>query len=109
MKKLYGIVTAMVTPFNKDETIRVEAIRQHVDFLIEKGVNCLYPLGTTTYWLLRLLPPHSMVRATMREPSLALNVIPVQALSSLGKKVIRVNTTHRVIDNFCFIRALFLF
>ena len=49
----------------------------------------------------------SMIR--MREPSLALNVIPVQALSSLGKKVIRGNTTHRIIDNFCFIRALFLF
>lgn len=47
MKKLYGVVTAMVTPFHEDESVKTEAIRQHVDFLIERGVNCLYPLGTT--------------------------------------------------------------
>ena len=65
MKKLYGIVTAMVTPFNKDETIRVEAIRQHVDFLIEKGVNCLYPLGTTGEMMLLNVEERKLVAETV--------------------------------------------
>lgn len=47
MKKLYGVITAMVTPFGKDGKVDTNAIRKHVDFLIDGGVNCLYPLGTT--------------------------------------------------------------
>ncbi len=47
MKKLYGITVAMVTPMDENEEIMVESIKKHVDFLIEKGVHCLYPLGTT--------------------------------------------------------------
>ena len=47
MKKLYGVVTAMVTPFDRNEHVMTESIRKHVDFLIERGIHCLYPLGTT--------------------------------------------------------------
>ncbi|QNM07055.1 dihydrodipicolinate synthase family protein [Qiania dongpingensis] len=65
MKKLYGVVTAMVTPFNEDETVRVEAIRQHVDFLIEKGINCLYPLGTTGEMMLMNNEERKLVAETV--------------------------------------------
>ena len=65
MKKLYGVVTAMVTPFNEDETIRVEAIRQHVDFLIDKGINCLYPLGTTGEMMLMNVEERKLVAETV--------------------------------------------
>lgn len=47
MKKLYGITTAMITPFNDDDTINYDSIEALTDFLVEKGVHCLYPLGTT--------------------------------------------------------------
>ena len=47
MKKLYGVITAMTTPFTEDNKVNVAAIEEQVDFLIEKGVNCLYPGGTT--------------------------------------------------------------
>lgn len=47
MKKLYGVTTAMVTPFEKDGNVDFNAIGEIVEFLISKGVNCLYPLGTT--------------------------------------------------------------
>ena len=47
MKKLYGVTTAMITPVSEDGGILVESIKNHVDFLIEKGVHCLYPSGTT--------------------------------------------------------------
>ena len=47
MKLMYGVINAMTTPFNEDGSIDVESLKKQVDFQIEKGVNCLYPLGTT--------------------------------------------------------------
>lgn len=47
MKELYGITVAMVTPFTKDNQVDYGAISQLTKMLIDKGVNCLYPCGTT--------------------------------------------------------------
>lgn len=47
MKKLFGVITAMTTPFDENDKVDVAAIEQQTEFLIEKGVNCLYPTGTT--------------------------------------------------------------
>lgn len=47
MKKLFGVTTAMVTPFATDGSVMRQAIPALVDFLVAKGVNCLYPVGTT--------------------------------------------------------------
>jgi 4-hydroxy-tetrahydrodipicolinate synthase len=47
MKRLYGVTTAMVTPFNKDGQVDLNRVEQLTVFLIAKGVHCLYPLGTT--------------------------------------------------------------
>lgn len=47
MKKLYGVINAMTTPFNEDGSIDFDSLKKQVDYLIDKGVNCLYPLGTT--------------------------------------------------------------
>lgn len=47
MKKLYGVITAMTTPFTEDNKVNKAALEEQVDFLIEKGVDCLYPGGTT--------------------------------------------------------------
>lgn len=47
MKKLYGVITAMTTPFDNNGNVDIAAVEQQTDFLIEKGVNCLYPTGTT--------------------------------------------------------------
>lgn len=47
MKKLYGVITAMTTPFTEDNKVDVEALEQQTEYLIEKGVDCLYPTGTT--------------------------------------------------------------
>lgn len=43
-----GIITPIVTPFNDDEnqTINYEAVDQLIDYLIEKGVNGIFPLGS---------------------------------------------------------------
>ncbi|SFO89537.1 dihydrodipicolinate synthase family protein [Salibacterium halotolerans] len=47
MKKLYGVTSAMVTPMLEDERIDRQGLEQLTTFLIDKGVDCLFPLGTT--------------------------------------------------------------
>lgn len=47
MKRLRGIVTPMVTPFNKAGEIDWGALGALTDYLVESGVHALYPLGTT--------------------------------------------------------------
>lgn len=52
MKKMYGVITAMTTPFLEDGEVDFAALERHTDFLIDAGVNCLYPCGTTGEMLL---------------------------------------------------------
>ena len=47
MKKLYGVVTPVITPLTENDTVDVESLENLTDYLIEKGINCLYPNGTT--------------------------------------------------------------
>ena len=47
MKKLYGVITAMTTPFTEDDKVDVAALEAQVEHLIAGGVQCLYPCGTT--------------------------------------------------------------
>lgn len=47
MKKLYDIVIPMVTPLTDRDEVDVVSLEKMTDFLIEKGVDCLYPCGTT--------------------------------------------------------------
>jgi 4-hydroxy-tetrahydrodipicolinate synthase len=37
----------MITPLDANDQVNESAIKQLTNFLIEKGVDCLYPLGTT--------------------------------------------------------------
>ena len=47
MKELYGITVAMVTPFTEENKVNLDGVAQLTNMLVEKGVNCLYPCGTT--------------------------------------------------------------
>lgn len=42
-----GMITALVTPFNEDESINFDALRKLVDFQIEKGMHALLIGGGT--------------------------------------------------------------
>jgi len=42
-----GVMPAMVTPFNKDESINEEQLRNLVNYFIDQGVTGLVPCGTT--------------------------------------------------------------
>lgn len=46
MKLLYGITVAMVTPVTRDNQVDYEMMGRLTEFLIQRGVNCLYACGT---------------------------------------------------------------
>ena len=41
-----GIYAAMMTPFKEDGTVNESELRRIVDFIIDKGVDGLFPLGS---------------------------------------------------------------
>lgn len=47
MKKFYGVVTPLSTPMCADENVDYDSLESLCHFLIEKGINGLYPNGTT--------------------------------------------------------------
>ena len=47
MKKFFGTGVALITPFKKDLSIDVEALKKLVSFQIDNGVDYLVVLGTT--------------------------------------------------------------
>jgi len=47
MEQLYGTGVALVTPFKKDSSVDVEALKKIVQYSIEGGVDYLVVLGTT--------------------------------------------------------------
>lgn len=46
MKRLTGIAPALMTPFKKSGEIDFDFLTEHINFLIESGVDSLYILGT---------------------------------------------------------------
>lgn len=65
MKKMYGVITAMVTPFTKDDQIDVPTLRAYTEYLISKGVHCLYPCGTTGEMLKMSIEERELVAETV--------------------------------------------
>lgn len=52
MEKLHGIVTALVTPIDKQGNILSHSVEQLVERLIRAGIHGIYPLGSTGEMLL---------------------------------------------------------
>ena len=47
MQSLIGTGVALVTPFKKDFSVDVEALKRIVNYQIDNGINYLVVLGTT--------------------------------------------------------------
>lgn len=47
MKKMTGVVVAMTTPFTEDGSLDLKTLEESTNFLLDKGITCLYPCGTT--------------------------------------------------------------
>lgn len=43
----FTVVVAMLTPYRPDGTVDLDALRAHVDALVEEGVDAVMPCGTT--------------------------------------------------------------
>jgi 4-hydroxy-tetrahydrodipicolinate synthase len=65
MKKMYGVVIPMITPFTEDDRIDISTLKTYTDYLIGKGVHCLYPEGTTGEMLKMSVEERKMVAETV--------------------------------------------
>lgn len=52
MKKLFGTVVPIITPFTVEDRIDVDSLNNLTEYIIEGGLQCLYPCGTTGEMLL---------------------------------------------------------
>lgn len=67
MKKLYGVTTAPTTPFKADGSVDLEAVKRNTEFLVGKGIHCIYPLGTTGEMLHLSLEERKQIAETVME------------------------------------------
>ncbi len=65
MKKLYGVTVAMVTPMDEYGKPNYSAVSDLTEKLIARGVNCLYPCGTTGEMLKLTLDERKTVAETV--------------------------------------------
>lgn len=78
MKKLYGVTVAMTTPFRQDGTVDYASLEASTHMLIDKGVDCLYPCGTTG----------EMLRLTLQE---RMKVAETVILAAAGRVVVYIH------------------
>ena len=45
-KRMQGVVIAAITPMNQDGSIDYKGVEDFAEYLVQSGVNCLYPNGT---------------------------------------------------------------
>jgi len=88
MKKLFGVTTAMTTPFDSNGRVDVEAIKTMTNFLIEKGVHCLYPLGTTGEMMRLSVEERKLVAETVAATAAGRVVVYIQCGAMLQNEVI---------------------
>lgn len=65
MKKMFGVITAMITPFTKDDEVDVAALQAYTEYLIKNRVHCLYPCGTTGEMLKMSMAERKLVAETV--------------------------------------------
>ncbi len=65
MKKLYGTVVPIITPFTNEDKIDVESLENLTEYIIGGGLQCLYPCGTTGEMLLLNLDERKLVVETV--------------------------------------------
>lgn len=62
-----GIIPALVTPLNKDESVNYDALEKHIDYLIENGVHGIFVIGTTgEFYALSLEEKRKIIQSAKR-------------------------------------------
>ena len=52
MKKLFGTVVPIITPFDNQDHVDLESLENLTEHVIQGGLQCIYPCGTTGEMLL---------------------------------------------------------
>lgn len=63
--KLYGCVVPVVTPLSEEQKVDVKSLENLTEFLIGKGIPCLYPNGTTGEMLMFSVEDRKLVAETV--------------------------------------------
>ena len=65
--KFYGVYVALLTPFDEEGNIDERKMRNHIDFLISKGINGLYICGSTGEGILMNVSERKMVAEIVKD------------------------------------------
>ena len=89
MKKLYGVICAMTTPFDEHDKVDVPALAEFSESLVKRGVHCLYPAGTTGEMLLMTPEERELVAETVVKQVAGRAVVYVHVGAMTTKETIR--------------------
>ena len=79
MRLLYGVTVPLVTPLTKERTLDISSLEHLTDFLIEKGIQCLYPGGTTGEMMLMGMEDRKVLAETVVRQTAGRAVVYIQA------------------------------
>jgi len=65
--EFYGVYVALLTPFDEKNNIDEKKMRNHIDFLISKGINGLYICGSTGEGILMDVNERKMVAEIVKD------------------------------------------
>lgn len=66
-KRLFGVVIPTITPMNEDGSVDEKSLRSFTEYLVQAGVNCLYPNGTNGESLLLTKEERERIAEIMAE------------------------------------------
>ncbi len=89
MKKMKGVITAMTTPFDENDRVDVAALEEQTEFLIRKGVDCLYPCGTTGEMFNMTPEERELVAETVLNAAAGRLTVYIQAGAMTLKETVR--------------------
>jgi len=97
MKKMYGVICAMTTPFDENDKVDVKALGDYTEYLINKGVHCLYPAGTTGEMLLMTPEERELLAETVVKKAAGRVVVYIHVGTMNTKDTIRLaQHAHRI-------------
>lgn len=97
MKKLCGVITAMTTPFDENGQVDVAALEAQTEFLIGKGIQCLYPCGTTGEMYLMSIEERELVAETVVKKAAGRVTVFIHTGAMTEEEVIRLSKhAHKI-------------
>lgn len=87
-EKYVGVQVVMVTPFREDFSLDEEGLRSNTKFLIEQGVHCLHPVGSTgEFWNLTPDEHKRVMEIVIEEAKGKVPVIPGTGFSGTKQTI----------------------